>query len=340
MPSPPAPLPPELGSAFGYRDARARGASPSRLRAGDLAAPHRGVRVRVAEAGRGPAAADVRDTDRASRIAHAVRQRVEAYDIVRHPDAFFVGRTALALYALPLERVPGERLSGDLFLTGGAALEVGVFAPQRAPRARGVHGVQIRPALATLRTVGGFPVTSPASTWALLADGSDVAALTRLGDAIVRIPRDERGRPLPEHQLATIDQLRAAADVPRRRGRKDLHAALTQIRVGSASPLETDWRLVATSDGLPEFDLDVEIRNGRGALLGIADAAHRGYRVAVEIEGDHHRTDRAQWSRDIEKHAAYVAAGWEPVRITAAHIRSGRATTLLADALRRRGWLG
>jgi len=335
MPSLPAPLPPELGTAFGYREARARGASPRRLRAGDLAAPHRGVRIRVAEA-----ALPHEDADRALRIAEAVRRRTEAYDIVRHPDAFFTGWSALALYGLPLERVRGERLSGDLLLSGTGALDVGVFAPQRAPRARGVHAVQIRPALATLRSVGGFPVTSPASTWALLADELDAAALTRLGDAIVRIPRDERGRPLPEKQLATIDQLYAAAEVPRRRGRPALHTALTQIRVGSASPLETDWRLGAASAGLPEFDLDVEIRDGRGGLLGIADAAHRGYRVAVEIEGDHHRTDRAQWSRDIEKHAAYVAAGWEPVRITAAHLRSGRATALLAGALRRHGWLG
>ncbi|WP_425837249.1 hypothetical protein [Microbacterium sp. PA5] len=335
MPSPPAPLPPELGRTFHYGEARARGASPRRLRAGDLAAPHRGVRVRVAEVGREPD-----DTDRASRIGHAVRRRAEAYDVVRHPDAFFVGRTALALYALPLERLPGEQLSGDLLLSGGAALDVGVFAPQRAPRARGVRGVQVRPALATLRSVGGFPVTSPASTWALLAGELDATGLTRLGDALVRIPRDERGRLLPDHRLATMEQLRAAADVPRRRGRPALYAALAQIRVGSASPLETNWRLAADAEGMPEFALDVEIRDARGALLGIADAAHHGYRVAVEIEGDHHRTDRAQWSRDIEKHAAYVAAGWEPVRLTAAHIRSGRATILLGDALRRRGWIG
>jgi len=335
MPSLPAPLPSDLGTAFGYREARSRGASARRLRAGDLAAPHRGVRVRVADADPEPA-----DTDRASRIARAVRRRAEAYDIVRHPDAFFVGRTALALYALPLECDPGERLSGDRLLSGTAPLDVGVFAPQRAPRARGVRAVQIRPALATVRSAGGLPVTSPASTWALLAAELDAAALTRLGDAIVRIPRDDRGRPLPEHQLATTDQLRAAADVPRRRGRPALSAALAEIRVGSASPLETDWRLAATAAGLPEFALDVEIRNARGTLLGIADAAHHRYRVAVEIEGDHHRTDRAQWSRDIEKHAAYAAAGWEPVRITAAHIRSGRATIMLADALRRRGWVG
>ena len=271
-------------------------------------------------------------------LARTVRRRAEAYDVVRQPGAFFTHRTALVLLGLPLDRVPGERRSGDFLLSGEEPLRVGVFAPQRTPRARGVHGIQTRSTLVTLRSVGGLPVSSPASTWAMFAVEMDAAALTRLGDAIVRIPRDDRGRRRPELQLATITQLRAAADVPRRRGRRTVDTALDRIRVGSASPLETDWRLAAEAAGLPAFDLDVEIRDERGRLLGIADAAHERYRVIVEVEGDHHRTDRAQWSRDLDKHSSYAAAGWELVRLTSTHIRSGRAITLLGDLLRRRRW--
>ncbi|WP_424449694.1 hypothetical protein [Microbacterium arborescens] len=60
----------------------------------------------------------------------------------------------------------------------------------------------------------------------------------------------------------------------------------------------------------------------------------------AEVEGDHHRTSRRQWARDIEKHTAYVALGFEVVRLTSAHIRptGSAAVTLVGGALRRRGW--
>lgn len=49
---------------------------------------------------------------------------------------------------------------------------------------------------------------------------------------------------------------------------------------------------------------------------------------------------RSKWARDIEKHTAYVALGFEVVRLTSAHIRptGSAAVTLMGGALRRRGW--
>lgn len=107
------------------------------------------------------------------------------------------------------------------------------------------------------------------------------------------------------------------------------------------SPLETDTRLEVVEAGLPEPELDVEIRAAVGGqLLGIADLRFRAYRVLVEVEGDHHRTDPAQWSRDIEKLAAYAAEGYETVRVTAAHVRRepARAIAVIRAALVRGGW--
>lgn len=108
--------------------------------------------------------------------------------------------------------------------------------------------------------------------------------------------------------------------------------------MGSASPLETDYRLAAEDAGLPECELDVEIRDSSGRLLGICDAVYAAQRVIVEIEGDHHRTDRTQWDRDIEKYAALVADGWEIIRLTARHIRQRhpRGPELVRAALARR----
>lgn len=64
----------------------------------------------------------------------------------------------------------------------------------------------------------------------------------------------------------------------------------------------------------------------------------RGRRDAAQ--GDHHRTARQQWNRDIEKYAAYASHGWEVVRLTSAHIRGWqpRGVEVVRATLLRRGW--
>jgi len=364
MPRPPSPLPDELGDAFTRGSALAAGVSARRLRAKDLESPFHGVRQRPepktkaatepeAQAGRtaapaseapsstasaaqtGPAvAAKTADGDTKpdtpfalDRIARKkLLRRAKAYREVMPEHAFFVGRSAAGAYELPI--------------TPGDDLEIGVLAPSSAPRGRGVRGIKVQPSLVQVRTHEGLRVSTPASTWAMLGRELSVRELVTVGDAIVRIPRDDKGRPQPDRQLATIAHLRLAVEAGPRRGVAKLREAVEHIRVGSSSPLETEYRLDAAAAGLPEPGLDVAIRDGRGALLGITEVAYLEYRTLVEIEGDHHRTDKKQWDRDIEKYAAYVAEGWEVVRLTSRHIRGRRprAATLVRDVLVRRGW--
>jgi hypothetical protein len=328
MPVSPRVLPSELGHSFTPADAAALGVTPRRLRAGDLDKPFHGVRQRVlrdpvmlsnADAAAAPSAADRVERTRVLRLVHA-------YERVKSHNVFYVGCTAAVLHGLAWDH--------------GDELEVAVTAPVRAPRGRGIRSRQMAPGLVSIRSVDGIAVASPASVWANLARNLGDRDLVRLGDALVRIPRDSSGQPMPERQLATPPQLLAAAEVRHRRGRPRLLAALDQVRVGSMSPLETDFRVDSMAVGLPEPTLDVEIRDGYGRLIGIADAAYLRERVIVEVEGDHHRVSRSQWQRDIEKHAAYVAAGWEVVRLTSSHVRGPAATApeVVRGALMRRGW--
>lgn len=333
MPRSPEPLPRDLGGAFSRAEASALGVSAKRMRARDLEVPFRGVRRRVAA---GPADADdAADAgplaaDRAR--AWQVLSDAHAYATIMHPDAFFCGRTAAVLHGVGIGSGVGIGFSDEL--------EVGVIAPARAPRRRGIRGRQLIPALVEVTTVAGLRVTSPASTWAMLGRDAGITELVRAGDALVRVPRGPGGRRILDGALATPEQLALAATAGRRVGIAKLTAALSLIRVGAMSPLETDCRLVLTAAGLPEPVLDLEIRDRAGRLVGIADAAWPEYRVIVEVEGDHHRTSRQQWIRDIEKHMALVALGFEVIRLTAAHIRRPRpaAVALVGDALRRRGW--
>ncbi|QLD12342.1 hypothetical protein [Microbacterium oleivorans] len=328
MSRPPAPLPSALGGEFSCSAASAIGISAKRMRARDLETPFRGVRRRVPPAGDG-AATDAADhtplaADRA--LERRVRADARAYALIMGPGSFFCGRTAAVLFGIGIGH--------------GDELEVGVIAPARAPRRRGIRGRQWAPSHVEVTEVAGLRVSTPASTWAMLARESDVAELVRAGDGFVRVPRGPGRHPMPLDRLATPEELASAASAGRRVGAARLAEALTLIRVGSMSPLETDCRLVLTAAGLPEPVLDVEIRDRAGRLVGIADAAWPDYRVLAEVEGDHHRTSRRQWVRDIERHAALTALGFDVVRLTSAHIRHPRpaAVSLVGDALRRRGW--
>lgn len=257
-----------------------------------------------------------------------VLQLARAYQTVMPAGAFFCGRTAAVALEAPIEH--------------GDELEVAVLSPGRAPRARGVSGRTVSPQLAHVRSVDGLPVSSPASTWAMLGRDLSVQELVIVGDFFVRIPRDTSTRLRSELALATPAQLRTALEAGRRAGAEELRAALAHVRVGSGSPLETRHRLRAVAAGLPEPELDVEIRDDTGTLLGISEFVYRKYLTVVEVEGDHHRTSRKQWLRDLDKYEAYAQAGWRVVRVTSAHVRSSdhRDVQLVADALRARGWAG
>jgi hypothetical protein len=327
MPRQPSPLPVGLARTFRFDEARARGVSAGRLRAADLVAPFRGIRILPA--------APVAPSDGAYPLDEIVRAavtgRARALALVLPEHAFFTGDTALALHGASLLNA-GRTQHGDL--------EVAVLAPHRNLRRPGVSSSQVHRALAHVTVVDGLRVATPATAWAMLARHLSERDLVRVGDAVARIPRDDRGRRRPELQLATLEQLRAAVDAGVRRGSPKLRAALERITPHSMSMLETDWRENLRGSGLPEAALDFEIRDDRGILLGIADGAFPIYRVACEIQGDHHRVTRAQWNRDIDKLAAYRAAGWEPVQMTSTHIRAhrGRDVALVRDALMRQGW--
>ncbi|WP_203580091.1 DUF559 domain-containing protein [Microbacterium hibisci] len=324
MPSPAAPLPPQLGESFTCSEALDAGATRRRLRGKDIDTPFRGVRLRPEPQDSSAETETPLARDRAQR--RRVLRLARAYRKIMSPSAFFAGTTAAVIWGGPLQH--------------GEDLHVAVRAPARAPRRRGIRAIKISPTLVSVEEFDGLRVSSPASTWAMLARELSVRQLVVLGDAFVRIPRDDRGTPLPHKQLTTPEKLRRAAYAGRRRGSGKLRRALDLIRVGSASPLETEYRIDAEAAGLPEPELDVEIRDGDGRLLGIADAVYRMHRTIVEVEGDHHRTSRRQWNRDIEKHAAYAAAGWEVVRLTSDHIRGTppSAVSIISAVLLRRGW--
>jgi len=325
MPKQPAPLPTTLGAHFSTTTAVQSGVNRRRLRAKDLTVPFRGARRTTADI-----AAEEKENEEdtaplaiSRATARGVRSKALSFLQVMPEGSFVCGKSAAAMRGYPI--------------TPDKDLDVGILSPRRSPRGSGVKGRRIEPHLVEIELLDGIPISTPASTWAMLANELSVRELTQLADAILQIPRDNHGHLHPEQAGGTIAELQAMIDAGRRIGVNKLREALGHARVGSASPLETDYRLDAEADGLPEPELDVEIRDVRGRLLGISEIVYPVYKTVVEVEGDHHRTSRRQWNRDIQKYRDYAAAGWEVVRLTSTHINVTRtATRIVREVLVRR----
>lgn len=328
MPTPPSNLPRSLGAHFSVADALEAGLTRRRMRAKDLARPFHGARRTVEDitAEQNVITDDHEPLALARASTRLARSQALSYLQVAAPGTFICGASAAILRGFPVGP-PGD-------------LDVAVLAPRRAPKGRGVKGRRIEPHLVEVELIDGIPLSTPASTWAMLGRDLSVRQLTVLGDAIVRIPRDDRGIQRPEWAGSTIEQLQASIDAGPRAGLTRLRSAIDRIRVGCSSPLETDYRLDSEDAGLPEPELDVEIRDARGRRLGISEFAYPRYGVVVEVEGDHHRSSKLQWNRDLQKYRDYANAGWEVVRLTAHDIRMRRrAAHIVREVLVRRGWI-
>ncbi len=275
--------------------------------------------------------------------------RAHAYALVQPSHAFFRGVTAAVIFDAPLPLRCVNADAADRLRRDGAIrldvdtprdLDTGVFPPHRASRSAGIASRQLSRTITSVQVYEGLRVVSPATIWAQLAEELTVDELVVLGDALVNEKRDGPGRLKKVPGYTTIEKLDAALRAGRRVGSAKLRQALPHIRVGSASPPETVLRLSLIRAGLPEPSLDVVVTGPLGQTIGFTELAYPAHRVLIEYEGDHHRTDRAQWNRDIHKHAQATAAGWTVLRITSQHLHPTpeTAVTQIRDALLRGGW--
>ena len=186
MPRSPAPLPPELRPPFACAEALDAGVQPRRLRAHDLTAPFRGMREPASAAFAPPDSAYPLDDARRAEAWHRARQ----YACVIEPHAFFCGATAAALWGHPTRELHD--------------LDVAVHAPERAPRRRGIRGRKVLPALADVVDLDGLPVTTPATTWAML--GGDRHPTARPPRRRVRPHPTGQPRPPPAACAADDDR--------------------------------------------------------------------------------------------------------------------------------------
>lgn len=85
---------------------------------------------------------------------------------------------------------------------------------------------------------------------------------------------------------------------------------------GAESPRETWLRLLIIRAGLPRPQTQIEVRNEYGAVIAVVDMGWEELKIAIEYEGDHHRTSRMQFNRDIRRMDELIELGWIVIRVT------------------------
>ncbi|WP_091478059.1 endonuclease domain-containing protein [Microbacterium azadirachtae] len=286
------PLPSSLGATFTLREAQVVGLGRARADARDLRRPFRGVR-----------SSEVPETFAA--VVACGSRRLK-------PRQRFVGVTAARLWGLPHPQrwQPGE------------PLEVVVPPDATPPKSRGIRGRRLREDRASTWRIGSLPVVDPVAAVLSCAAELDDAQAVVLLDALLAdadsYPALRRGRPVASPEELG-ERVRHWGRFP---GRATILAALPRARVGVESPKETETRLLIVDAGLPEPVVQHEVRDGR-RLVARIDLAYPQWKIAIEYEGDGHRTDVAQWRRDIQRQRELEDRGWIVIRLTQLDLTDG-----------------
>lgn len=284
------PLPAALGAHFSTPEAARAGVGRSRRDGSDLARPFRGARATTAP--------------------ETFRGHVDAYRPLLRPGQRFSGRTALRLWGLPL---PG-------FWTADEPLEIAVAPDAAPPRRAGIQGHRVAPHRVIEWHLAGVPVIDPIAALFTIAARLDLTSTVILIDALVTVASDYPGR-VPQHPPVTIDEVHDRMLIwGRFPGCRTVRRALELARDGVESPKETTTRLLITSAGLPEPVIQ-HVVTAAGRFLARVDLSYPQWRIAIEYEGDGHRTDQKQWRRDIQRQRDLDDAGWIVIRLTQADLQ-------------------
>ena len=128
--------------------------------------------------------------------------------------------------------------------------------------------------------------------------------------------------------VAAIDALANATDLKvadvellcqRYRGRRGvtrIPAVLDLVDAGAESPRETWLRLQLLRAGFPPPPTHNPVYDEFNQLIARLDMGWEDAMIAAEYDGDHHRTDRRQFNRDIARTEVLTAMGWIVMRIT------------------------
>ncbi|TPF85327.1 hypothetical protein BW13_11430 [Bifidobacterium sp. UTCIF-37] len=151
------------------------------------------------------------------------------------------------------------------------------------------------------------------STWAQMADHVDLTQLVILGDSIINAVEQRQPATLRGNGATLRDKLiDMTLELSPFRGKRLCTLAAPLLMPNVASPKESEIRLELLRHGVPLPQTNYVVPNAtfKSGIAMTLDLAWPEFRVAVEYDGDQHRTDKAQWYRDQQKRDWLQNRGW------------------------------
>jgi len=276
--------------AFSVATALAAGVTADHLRTSAFESPFRGVRAR-----RG--------------AVETLYDRCCALSTVLDDGVVFGDVTALRLMDV---EVPWTREDDD-------RLHVVTLRPGARPRRQrdGVVAHWSRQPVLGTTTVGELVTTSPEQTFVHVAVGLRLPGdVVVLGDAMMR----------RQAMLTTPAKLAVAAEHTHKvKGIVQVREQIERMRPGTDSSPETRVRLAIVDANLPSPQVNQVVRAPDGEYVKRVDLVYPDLRIAIEYDGDQHRTDREQWREDVRARRRLEELGWIVIVVVGDDLRDPRA---------------
>jgi hypothetical protein len=174
-------------------------------------------------------------------------------------------------------------------------------------------------------SVRDLPVTT------LARAAFDLGRYQKRFSAIARLDALMRAAPFSADEVSMLMQRYGPV-----RGVRQLRELLPLVDPGAASPRESQLRLLLIDNGFPIPETQIPVFDGEVAFAYV-DMGWRHIQLAVEYDGDQHRTDRPQYVKDMRRHSKISKRGWEVVRVVKEDRESEILVRVYEEWLRRGG---
>jgi very-short-patch-repair endonuclease len=118
-------------------------------------------------------------------------------------------------------------------------------------------------------------------------------------------------------EIKAVDVELLARRYPGRRGIARARQAMELFDTGAHSPKESWLRVILIQAGLPRPQTQIPVLNEFARAIAYLDMGWENVRVAVEYDGEQHRTERRQYTWDVRRLEMLERRGWIVVRVVA-----------------------
>jgi Protein of unknown function (DUF559) len=242
---------------------------------------------------------------------HQLRTRYRAI----LPNVYLANDVELSLHLRACAAWLWSRRTATLVGAAAAALHGSKWIPDAVPVELIHNNTRPPPGVLTRRdallegeaqVIDGRAVSTPERT------AFDIGRRGAIRSAVVRLDALARAT-----GFKVDDVLRIASRHPRSPGLRRLETALELVDPGSQSPRESYLRLLLIDAGFPRPHTQIPVHGVDGLPIAYLDLGWEEHMVAVEYDGDQHRTDRRQYVKDVRRAELLERMGWIVVRVVA-----------------------